>query len=900
MLNITEKSNEELLTLKHGANVFHEALSCVKQGEVRFHVVDENGEVPAYDLVYTANMLLFPEHVRALILKMTNGGALYAPFLTYDEENPDNLCLDFLRQYQKIEIECADEYSIGVARVALKYTDIPVYYADRRMEWFLDADTALHYTESLTEEHDAKALRITPSAFDMGYTKRDFSLLGSVAAFQNLFFWQHFTLGKKGPFKYIEVVLSQITGIGGILSVVSMVGNVGATRNLTAFLRPESTRYPESILCKYFHIAPKPEDAAEENTITVLDLAVLTTTWLCCRFPANFDESILDDEFASQMNEYAETVMGGRKTLGVLARGTDYVTNNLGDDRVHAKPAHMIPVIRKWMAEGGYEKIFLATEDKDIYDTMRSEFPGQIIAIAQERHSVSEMQEKNTTLIYEIEQKLDSGKAYYDKLEDTTVNYFYALYILSKCDAFMCSGQCNGWDVVRSFNKGKFEKEYKFTVGLDKNGGGREVGSAILSGKSFMYMDSGFHAIAMRLIFKENVNKELLQKAADQALTANPWAAYGIYEKDGSFYYHKKLVEIIKVYEADWEELPQIGGPEMEGHLLAVFCKENRVTVAAFHGLTDGKGISMFTEEMLRAYAAYLEGKNYTPVIGQYEDDNAEPFEAAAKVAEKMKLPEMTAKGAFMDKAPFVILKGFEKDDEKPCHFCIRADAEEYMRFSKAAGIRPAAALAALYAKAVLKVNGVPDRKMKVAVPADFREALEIPHTFRNCAMPPIMVDLEPETVTADISTLAKEIQKVIDRMTEKSAVVMAVRTRVGMMEQIPALPYKQTADLLKGFAGGPVFTFNASYAYRMQESDHSKLLDAVYGLYPAEGCQTVLEMMALPKDFCICINQGGDTVAYADAFCEVLKENGITCKQEDTLYGNAGYVALREFEKWQ
>ena len=35
-------------------------------------------------------------------------------------------------------------------------------------------------------------------------------------------------------------------------------------------------------------------------------------------------------------------------------------------------------------------------------------------------------------------------------------------------------------------------------------------------------------------------------------------------------------------------------------------------------------------------------------------------------------------------------------------------------------------------------------------------------------------------------------------------------------------------------------------------------------------------------------------------AFCEVLKENGITCKQEDTLYGNAGYVALREFEKWQ
>lgn len=30
MLNIAEKNNEERMTLKHGANVFHEALSYVK------------------------------------------------------------------------------------------------------------------------------------------------------------------------------------------------------------------------------------------------------------------------------------------------------------------------------------------------------------------------------------------------------------------------------------------------------------------------------------------------------------------------------------------------------------------------------------------------------------------------------------------------------------------------------------------------------------------------------------------------------------------------------------------------------------------------------------------------------------------------------------------------------
>ena len=68
--------------------------------------------------------------------------------------------------------------------------------------------------------------------------------------------------------------------------------------------------------------------------------------------------------------------------------------------------------------------------------------------------------------LYELEKKLHSGKDYEAALEDTTVNYFYALYMLSKSDAFMCSGQCNGFDVVRAFKEGAFEREYKFSAGM--------------------------------------------------------------------------------------------------------------------------------------------------------------------------------------------------------------------------------------------------------------------------------------------------------------------------------------------------------------------------------------------------------------------------------------------------
>ncbi|MCR5487889.1 MAG: hypothetical protein K6F35_10235 [Lachnospiraceae bacterium] len=154
MLNIIERNEEDLSTLKHGINVFHDALSKVREGETRFHVTDETDTVPDYDLVYMDNMLLFPEQTRAIVRKMTNGGTVYSPFLSYDEDDEENLCLDFLKQFRRIEIESADEYSIVFALVALKHSDIPIYYTDERFGWFLGDSHQLNKVESLPVEKE--------------------------------------------------------------------------------------------------------------------------------------------------------------------------------------------------------------------------------------------------------------------------------------------------------------------------------------------------------------------------------------------------------------------------------------------------------------------------------------------------------------------------------------------------------------------------------------------------------------------------------------------------------------------------------------------------------------------------------------------------------------------------
>lgn len=731
MLNILEVGAQELTTLRHGKDVFHAALEKVREGETRFHVRDEEGRVPDYDLAYTENSMLFPEQVRKLIAMMTNGGKTYASFLDYDEEKTDQMCLEFLTHYDKIEVESIDEYSVAVVRAALSLTRLPVFSADARILWFFAESEQLHVVDSLPAAIDPHSLRITPSPFEMGYTKRDWSYLASVAAFQNLFVWQAFTLGKSGPFKYAEVSLSRITGIGGILSHTSMISNAMGKKGLSTYLRPGCTRYPEKLLCKYFHINPKPSDATDDNTL-VLDalMSVFSTSWFCNQSPASFDESILDEGFAAEMREYADAVLGGRKVLGVLSRGTDYVTTNLGGDRIHATADQMITVIRQWMEDAGYEKIFLATEDQDIFERMKAEFPGDLIAIAQERMSVSDMRKKGSTLIYDFEQKANEGQAYEDALEDTTVNYFYALYILSRCDAFLCSGQCNGWDTVLSLNGGKFERTRKLMVGI--NGDPlmddwkeiRPITAGMFARGAYPATKAFF--MTFRFDLKEKVDPEAVRKAWEQTLAVYPYMGYAVGMRKNRLVFLENPLPFV------FEETGEIVEPfERKGNFHAVtFCYlGNTLWIYADHVPTDETGFRMVLETFFYHYYCALDAREYPVPDGVHTcHEGALPGqeEDAYRMVDAIDPAAMMSR--YSSGETFVIREAVRDElfpTKEDCRgYCISVPSAELMEYAKSIGGSPMSVLAAFSAKAIMRVHPENTLPIEVMSPVSVRNVM--------------------------------------------------------------------------------------------------------------------------------------------------------------------------------
>ena len=410
-----------------------------------------------YDISYTKNNDLVPEKYR----KIKQGFDIYPSYRTYDENSLDTIDLSLLKDHRAVFFHNLNEYSAVMARLALNHTTAEVYFLNPLAKIFIAGSSRLHIVEKFPAADD-ETLQIIDEEFLTGAMEGNFHKISSVPAFHSIFFKQSLTNLNLSDIKYLELSIAKNVGVGGILSYYTQAQEIVRHEGWEIYLKENCTRYPQEMLHKYFKLAARPQDSTPENTIYLPDVTNINLTYHASKFKVEIDENILSDDFRAEMDEYAAAVFGDHKVLGVLIRGTDYIVAKMSGTRQQATVDDMLPMIREWLNADGYDLIFLATEDQDILDRMKKEFGSIIRAVSQVRHSVRDFE--NMRLLSELEEKEQADNA--GLVEDNTVNYFYALYLLSKCESFMVSGQCHGWSVVNSFNHGNFKRRYKFQVGL--------------------------------------------------------------------------------------------------------------------------------------------------------------------------------------------------------------------------------------------------------------------------------------------------------------------------------------------------------------------------------------------------------------------------------------------------
>lgn len=149
-----------------------------------------------------------------------------------------------------------------------------------------------------------------------------------------------------------------------------------------------------------------------------------------------------------------------KKTLGVLARGTDYANAHLHNHPIHASKEMIGDKIDEiWDSWGEFEYIYIATEDAEYCEYFKKRYGNRVYFTDQERYmtkpgeTLSQMHEKEKV-------KRDGFLL--------GVEYILSINLLSKCHSLIASGGCGGVDEALRENGGAYKNIFIFDLGVNE------------------------------------------------------------------------------------------------------------------------------------------------------------------------------------------------------------------------------------------------------------------------------------------------------------------------------------------------------------------------------------------------------------------------------------------------
>lgn len=169
-------------------------------------------------------------------------------------------------------------------------------------------------------------------------------------------------------------------------------------------------------------------------------------------------KGVYNDRVKAYMEERTKRFLPyPERTLGVLARGTDYVNTQLHNHSIHANKEMICEKIDELLEErDDLEYIYLATEDAGYCEYFKARYGEKIFFTDQKRF-----------VTMQGEMLADHHRKDPEKSDGFTMGVEYALSIdlLSKCNSLLASGGCAGvWQAIKE-NQGQYNSVFVFDLG---------------------------------------------------------------------------------------------------------------------------------------------------------------------------------------------------------------------------------------------------------------------------------------------------------------------------------------------------------------------------------------------------------------------------------------------------
>lgn len=403
---------------------------------------------------------------------------------TYDTEGLDFTMVERAEVFVFPEIE---EYTYAVAKIiAKKFPEKELLFTDEKARYFFGAESSVKIlaqtaAEKLRSDHPDKVMTVV-SEEDFLITRdtiRDMTY-NSVQMMNGLFWLKETACyGEENPEKQLVLIKSHLghEGLAGVLRYV--LNKLEVIQNSGRELYPvvDLGIYGEvnqfcggdgsNVWDMYFE--PVSEFSVEDvyNSKNVL----LAYDGMKTKNPYLYEQDILADYphlikkylrvkkevLASCKKQYESVVPEGvKRYIGVVGRGSDYNMQLSGNLQNYLmRPLSGTEILEKTRAlfeTGGYDGIFLATEDNQVFDIfMASDLKDKLFFVEQERitYDPTDTSKRFLADIYKEEKERDG---YAENLR-----YLGIIYILSKATALLSTTLCGAAKMAWGFSESGFE-----------------------------------------------------------------------------------------------------------------------------------------------------------------------------------------------------------------------------------------------------------------------------------------------------------------------------------------------------------------------------------------------------------------------------------------------------------
>lgn len=162
---------------------------------------------------------------------------------------------------------------------------------------------------------------------------------------------------------------------------------------------------------------------------------------------------IVKKDIFEEAVQLSKELFFGKKILGVLARGTDYINAKPYNHPVQPTAKQLMEKIDEMLGDGEYDGIYLATEDSIFYQQFTKKYGEKLISLKTKRYQTQGNENINDIRKADVENGYVLGK-----------DYLITILLLSMCDALI-AGNTSGTLGALLLNE-EYEYKYIFDLGV--------------------------------------------------------------------------------------------------------------------------------------------------------------------------------------------------------------------------------------------------------------------------------------------------------------------------------------------------------------------------------------------------------------------------------------------------